>query len=79
MFKRSLRVLYVRVVDVKQPVEAHVNAERDTDQVGVVLLKSLVEARETGDQLRDVQQLLVLLQTVLVKYLTSCRHAQQVH
>lgn len=72
-------MLHVRVVDVQQPVEAHVNAERDIDQVGVVLLKSLVEAREAGDQLRDVQQLLVLLQTVLVEYLASCRHAQQVH
>lgn len=72
-------MLHVRVVDVQQPVEAHVNAERDIDQVGVVLLKSLVEAREAGDQLRDVQQLLVLLQTVLVENLASCRHAQQVH
>lgn len=79
MFKCLLRVPHVRVVDVKQPVETHVNTQRDIDQVGVVLLKSLVEACETGDQLRDVQQLLVLLQTVLVKYLTSCRHAQQVH
>lgn len=73
------RLLPVRVIDVEQPVEAHVDAQRDVDQVGVALLQPLVQAGQTGDQLGDVQQLLVLLQAVLVENLARHRHAQQVH
>ncbi len=72
-------MLHVRVVDVEQPVEAHVDAQRDIDQVRVALLQPLVQAGQTGDQLGDVQQLLVLFQTVLVEHLARHRHAQQVH
>lgn len=72
-------MLYVRVVDIEQPVEAHVDAQRDIDEVGVALLQPLVQAGETSDELRDVQQLLVLLQTVLVEHLAHHWHAQQVH
>lgn len=71
--------LHVRVVDVEQPVEAHVHTQRDVDQMGVALLQSLIQAGQAGDQLRDVQELLVLFQTVLVKHLARQRHAQQVH
>lgn len=72
-------MLHVRVVDIKKPVEAHVHTQRDIDQVRVALLQPLVQAGQTGDQLGDIQQLLVLLQTVLVKHLACHRHAQQVH
>lgn len=70
---------YVRVVNIEQPVETHVDAQRHVDQVRVALLQPLVQAGQAGDQLGDVQQLLVLLQAVLVKHLARRRHAQQVH
>lgn len=70
---------YSRVVDVQQPVQAHVDAQQDVDQVRVALLQPLVQAGQTGDQLGDVQQLLVLFQAVLVEHLARHRHAQQVH
>lgn len=76
---KTLSESLVRVVDVEQPVEAHVDAERDVDQVGVALLQPLVQAGQAAHQLGDVQQLLVLLQTVLLEDLAGCRHAQQVH
>lgn len=70
---------HVRVVDVEQPVEAHVHTQWDVDQVRVALFQPLVQAGQAGDQLRDVQKLLVLLQPVLVEHLARQRHAQQVH
>lgn len=72
-------MLHLRVVDVEQPVEAHVHAQRDIDQVRVALLQLLVQAGQTGDQLGDVQQLLILLQTMLIEHLARHWHAQQVH
>jgi len=71
--------LHIRVVDVEQPVEAHVHAQRDVDQVRVALLQPLVQAGQTGGQQGDVEQLLVLLQAVLVEHLARHRHAQQIH
>lgn len=77
---RSCRACFhVRVVDVEQPVEAHVHAQLDVDQVGVALLQPLVQAGEAGHQLGDVQQLLVLLQGVLLEHLARRLHAQEVH
>lgn len=76
---KRLRVLIVRVVDVEQPVEAHVDTEWDVDQVRVALFQSLIQAGQAGNQLRDVQKLLVLFQAVLVEHLACQRHAQQVH
>lgn len=70
---------YVRVVDVEQPVEAHVDAQRHVDQVRVALLQPLVQAGEAGGQLGDVQQLLVLFEAVLLEDLARRWHAQQVH
>ena len=69
----------IRVIDIKQPVEAHVDAQRDVDQVRVALLQPLIQAGQAGDQLGDVQQLLILFQALLVEYLARVRHAQQVH
>lgn len=71
--------LYVRVIDVEQPVEAHVDAQRHVDQVRVALLQPLVQAGEAGGQLGDVQQLLVLFEAVLLEDLASCWHAQEIH
>lgn len=73
------RALYVRVVDIEQPVETHVHAQRHLDQVGVALLQPLVQACQEGHQLGDVQELIVLLQTVLLKHLTCRWHGQKVH
>lgn len=69
----------VRVVDIEQPVQAHVDTQWDVDQVRVVLFQSLIQAGQAGDQLRDVQKLLVLFQAVLVEHLARQWHAQQVH
>lgn len=77
--QKGLRVPIIRVVDVEQPVEAHVDTQWDVDQVRVALLQSLIQAGQAGNQLRDVQKLLVLFQAVLVEHLACQRHAQQVH
>lgn len=74
-----LQLPHVRVVDIEQPVEAHVDTQRDVDQVRVALFQPLVQAGQAGDQLRDVQKLLVLFQAVLLEHLARQRHAQQVH
>lgn len=34
---------YVRVVNIKQPVETHVNAERHVNQVFVLLFQAVVD------------------------------------
>lgn len=77
--QKRLRVPIIRVVDVEQPVEAHVDTQWDVDQVRVALFQSLIQAGQAGNQLRDVQKLLVLFQAVLVEHLACQRHAQQVH
>lgn len=77
--QKRMRAPIVRVVDVEQPVEAHVDTEWDVDQVRVALFQSLIQAGQAGNQLRDVQKLLVLFQAVLVEHLACQRHAQQVH
>lgn len=40
---------YIRVVNIEQPVETHVNAERHVDQVLVLLLQAVVDGRQAVD------------------------------
>lgn len=71
--------VYIRVVDVEQPVETHVHAQRDINQVGMALLQPLVQTGQTGDQLWYVEQLLILFKTVLIKDLACHWHTHQIH
>lgn len=69
----------VRIINVEQPVETHVHAQRHVDQAAVLLLQTVVDAGQTVDHLHDVHELLILFQTVLLKGLTGRRHAQKIH
>lgn len=69
----------VRIINVEQPVETHVHAERHVDQAAVLLLQTVVDAGQTVDHLHDVHELLILFQIVLLKGLTGRRHAQKIH
>lgn len=58
---------YVRVVDVEQPVETHIHAERDVDQIVVLLLQAVIDSGQTVDDLQDIHGLVILLEVVLVQ------------
>ena len=63
------------VVDIEQPVESEVQAERDVDGLGVGGRDRLVEGAEHGDHVAHVEQLVVLpAQAVRVERLD--RHVQ---
>lgn len=70
---------HVRVVNVEQPVEAHVHAERHVDQVLVLLLQAVVNRRQAVDDVGDGQQLVVVGQPVLLEGVLSHVQAQEVH
>ncbi len=74
------RTADLRVVDVEDPVEDEVDAEREVDEVRVVLLDALVHRRQGVDHLDDVHQLVVLrAQPVLVERVDRVVHIQQIH
>ena len=68
-----------RVVDVEQPVEAHVDAERHVDQVFVLLLQAVVHRRQAVDDVRHRELLAVLGQLVLLEGALGHAQLQQVH
>lgn len=59
---------HVRVVDVEQPVETHVDAQRDVNQVLVFLLQVVVHGGETVNDLGDAELRRVHAQFVLLEH-----------
>ena len=70
---------YVRVVNVEQPVETHVNAERHVDQVFVLLLQAVIDGCQAVDDVGNGQQLIVVGELVLLKGVLGHVEVQQVH
>lgn len=70
---------YVRVVNVEQPVETHVDAERHVDQVFVLLLQAVVDGRQAVDDVGDGQQLIVVGELVLLEGVLGHAEVQQIH
>ena len=70
---------YVRVVNIEQPVETHVHAERHVDQVFVLLLQPVVDGRQAVDDFRDGQQLIVVGELVLLEGALGHAEVQQVN
>jgi hypothetical protein len=58
---------HLRVVYVEQPVETHIDAEWNIDQVLVQLLKPIVSGGQTVDDVWDTQELIILVQFVLLE------------
>lgn len=71
--------LHPPVVDVEQPVETHVNAERDVNQDGLLLLQSLVHGGKAVDHLHHIHHVLALLQLLLPKHLPEAAQRHQIH
>lgn len=70
---------YIRVINIQQPVETHVHAERDVDQIVVFLLQAIINSGQTINDLQNVHGLIVLLEVVLVQSITCRRQAQEIH
>lgn len=68
--KKSLS--YIRVINIQQPIETHIHAERDVDQIVVLLLQAIINSGQTINDLQDVHGLVILLEIVLVQGITSC-------
>lgn len=67
------------VVNIEQPVETHVNAERHVDQVFVLLLQAVVDGRQAVDDVGDGQQLIVVGEFVLLEGVLGNAEVEQVH
>ena len=74
-----IQMSYVRVVNVKQPVETHVNTEWHIDQVFVLLLQAIIHRCQAIDDIRDGQQVIVVGELVLLKGVLGHVEVQQVH
>ena len=61
---------YVRIINIQQPLETHIHAERDVDQIVVLLLQAVINSGQTVNDLQDVHGLVVLLEVVLVQGIT---------
>lgn len=61
---------YVRIINIQQPIETHIHAERDVDQIVVLLLQAVINSGQTVNDLQDVHGLVVLLEVVLVQGIT---------
>lgn len=70
---------YVRVINVEQPVETHVNTEWHIDQVFVLLLQAVVNGCQAVDDVGDGQQLIVVGELVLLEGVLGHVEVQQVH
>lgn len=58
---------YVRVINVQQPIETHIHAERDVDQIAVLLLQAIINSGQTINDLQDIHGLVILFEVVLVQ------------
>lgn len=72
-------MVYVRVIDIKQPVETHVNAEWHIDEVFVLLFQAVVDRCQAIDDVGDRQQLTVVGEFVLLEGVLGHAEVQQVH
>lgn len=70
---------YVRVINIEQPVETHVNTEWHIDQVFVLLLQAVVNGCQAVDDVGDGQQLIVVGELVLLEGVLGHVEVQQVH
>lgn len=70
---------YIRVIDIQKPVEAHVHAEGDVDQVIVLLLQSIVNGGQAVNDLQNIHWLVILFEVVLVQGITGSRQTQEIH
>lgn len=70
---------YVRVIDIQQPVEAHVHAERNIDQIIVLLFQSIINSGQAVDDLQNIHRLVILLEVVLVQGIACSRQIQEIH
>lgn len=70
---------YVRVVNIEQPVETHVNTEWHVDQVLVLLFQAVVDGCQAVDDIGNGQQLIVVCEFVLLKGVLGHIEVQQVH
>ena len=70
---------YIRVIDIQQPVEAHVHAERNIDQVIVLLFQPIVNGGQAVNDLQNIHRLVVLFEVVLVQGIACSRQTQQIH
>lgn len=70
---------YARVVNIEQPVETHVNAERHINQVFVLLLQTVIDGCQAVDDVRNRQQLAVVGEFVLLEGALGNTEVQQVH
>ena len=71
--------MYIRVKDVKQPVETHVDTQRHVDQVLVVLLQAVVDAGECVDHLGDRQHTRTRHTPLLLECRLGHGQVQQIH
>lgn len=70
---------YVRVIDIQQPVEAHVYAERNIDQIIVLLFQSIINSGQAVNDLQNIHRLVILLEVVLVQGIACSRQIQEIH
>jgi hypothetical protein len=61
---------YIRIINIQQPVETHIHAERDIDQIVVLLLQAIINGGQTINDLQDIHGLVILLEIVLVQGIT---------
>lgn len=71
--------VYARVVNIEQPVETHVNAEGDVDQVFVLLFQPVVDGRQAVDDVGDGKEVTVVGEFVLLEGALGNTQIQQVH
>lgn len=70
----------IPVIDIEQPVDGQVQAERYVDEGGVLRCEKLVDTSQHSHHVCYVQQLVVLrTQTVAVKCFNGSAQAQQVN
>lgn len=70
---------HIRVIDIQQPVETHVDTKWHIDQVFVLLLQAVIDGCQAIDDIWNGQQLIVVCELVLLKSVLGHVKVQQVH
>ena len=63
---------YVRIINIQQPIETHIHAERNVDQVLMHLLKAIISCCQTVDDIWNTKKLIILVQFVLFENFICC-------
>lgn len=71
--------LHSPIINIEQPVEAHINAERNVDQNGPLLLQPLVDGSQAMNHLHNIHHVLPLLQLLLPKHVYQAAQRHQIH